>query len=97
MMTKIQFPDDPIRGYAEIPEISTRMYRDAAQVTVAATEISAHVSRQIVDSVAKDIARRMGMHEEEMKLFLRFLATDEELQSRFLAWRTAARLRGDVA
>ena len=58
-------------------------------------EIEATIAMRVADYAITRIANEAGMPSHELFDFIRFLQSDPEIGSRYVAYKTARRLRGE--
>ena len=86
-----------ITASVNIPEASVRTgYQIDTMSHVVTASLESRLAKQIADETLSVLAARSGMSASGLAALLQFFAEDPEIQSRYMAWRTARRLRGDV-
>ena len=77
-------------------EIYADAYRDtAAHAVKVRAEMDARVVSEVGKQAVRHLSNKCGMAESELFEFIRFLREDPEIHSRYIAYKTAKRLRGE--
>ena len=92
--------DTFIKAYAArnvgIEQIKADSYIDTATYAVKVrAEMDAQVVREVGTQAVRHLSNKCGMAESELFEFIRFLREDPEIHSRYIAYKTAKRLRGE--
>lgn len=79
-----------------IEEIKADAYTDTATYAMKVrAEMDARVVSEVGHQTVLHLANKCGMAESELFEFIRFLREDPEIHSRYIAYKTAKRLRGE--
>lgn len=92
--------DTFVKAYAArsvgIEEIKADAYVDSATYAVKVrAEMDARVVSEVGHQAVHHLANKCGMAASELFEFIRFLREDPEIHSRYIAYKTAKRLRGE--
>lgn len=58
-------------------------------------ELDSRIARQVADHSVTRLANEAGIPRDELFDFIKFLYNDHEIRDRYIAYKTARRLRGD--
>lgn len=92
--------DTFVKAYAArsigMEEINADAYMDTATYAVKVrAEMETQVVREVGKQAVRHLSNKCGMAESELVEFIRFLREDPEIHSRYIAYKTAKRLRGE--
>ena len=92
--------DTFVKAYAArsigMEEINADAYMDTAAYAMRVrAEMETQVVREVGKQAVRHLSNKCGMAESELVEFIRFLREDPEIHSKYIAYKTAKRLRGE--